>query len=309
MTLSTSTKNRLGYALANRAAADELAAMLGGFGATGNVFYCDPTSGSDQNSGETQDSAKATMNAAIGLCTAARCDVIVRMRGTETVTEPILFDVSGVTVIAEIQGFSPWFNGEYFATLADAAFTDDAVAKVTASGVAISGLGFVSRDTDATFYGGAALLLGGAGDATPYGTHIHACRFPKWGLDNRIGIAIEGSTNVTIEKCDFEGVTSNFNAGIYIQGATQNLNILGNHFRQCTAAVQTGAFAGGGPHLFMGHNIVEDGTYVFDSQGNAGTGMIYRNVSPLASGSSFDRSVADMITAGWEISGGIYPDS
>ena len=307
--LSLSTKNRLKYALANPQAANEVEQLLDGFVVTGSVFYCDPTSGSDNNTGQTKSEAKATMNAAIGLCTAGAGDVIVRMRGTETVTETIAFDVSGVTVVPEIQGFSPWFNGEYFATLADTTFTDGPVATITASGVGIAGLGFVSRDTGATFYSGAALLIGGAADATPYGTHIYACRFPKWAVDNRIGIAVEGSTNVTIEKCDFEGVGANFDAGIYIQGATQNINVLGNHFRQCTAGVQAGAFAGGGPHMFMGHNIQEDGTYIFDSQGNAGTGMIYRNVSPLASGSSFDRSVADMITAGWEISGGIYPDS
>lgn len=309
MALQSETHNRLWYALKEERYATELEAMLGGLGITGNVFYCDPASGSDNRSGKEPARAKASMNEAIALCTAGNGDIIVRRRGTETVTEPIVFNKSGVTVIAERQGFAPWFNGEYFAALADAAFTDGPVAQITASGVSIAGLGFVSRDTGATFFDGAAMLVGGIGDATPYGTHIYGCRFPKWAVDNRIGIAVEGSTNVTIERCDFEGVGANFAAGVYLQGATQNINILNNHFRQCTAAVKTGAFAGGGPHLFMGHNVVEDGTYVFDSQGNAGTGMIYRNVSPLASGSAFDRSVADMQTAGWEISGNIYPDS
>ena len=236
-------------------------------------------------------------------------DVILLPRGsTYDITATIVINKSGVRLLATEDGMSPLARGEFTGFVANASFTDGPV--VTVNGPCeLSGIAFASRDTGANFFSGAALLLGGAADANPFGAWVHGCRFPKWGLDNRIGIAVEGSSNCLIEESDFEGVGADFNSGIYVQGATQNIVIRKNHFRQCTAAVKFGAFAGGGPECIIDENIVYDGKMV-DTDGNNGTGLFCRNViGALAAGAAYDRDVSTLITAGWELSGNSYTES
>ena len=274
-----------------------------------HTFFVDPSStgpGSDSNSGLDPLNPLLTLQAAIDLCVGGRGDVVICERGGQTVTETVNFNKSGITVIGRQQGMNPFAQGEFFTLLADAAFVDGPVATITAP-CHIEGLGFASRDTGATFFSGAAMLIGGAATADPFGVVVRKCRFPKWGLDNRIGIAVEGSSNCLIEECDFEGVGADFEAGIYVQGATQNLVIRNNHFRQCTAAVQFGAFAGGGPHIIMERNIVEDGL-VLDSQANTATGVLVDNFSELAAVSSYDASVATLQAQGIQFSGNHYSE-
>lgn len=273
----------------------------------GKTFYVDPSAGQNGNSGEKEDDAFETTAYALTQCTAGRGDMIVLL-GTETVTETVNFNVSRVTLVSKGVGVNPLVRGEYTALLADASFVDGPVGTVTAA-TRFVGVGFVSRDTDATFFGGAALLVGGAA-AGAFGVHLLACRFPKWALDNRIGVAFAGGaavSNCTVEYCDFEGVGASFDAGIYMQGACQNINILNNHFRQCTAAVQFGAFAGGGPHILMGHNVVEDGL-TLDSQANTATGHVFDNWSELANSAAYDASVATLQGQGIQFSGNHYSE-
>ena len=246
------------------------------------------------------------LQAAIDEAVAANGDQIFVTRGGHEVSAAVNFNKSGISVIAVDDGLAPLARGEFNPILADSSFTDGPAARITAPCL-IDGLGFASRDTGATFFSGAACLIGGAADATPFGVHLRNCRFPKWALDNRIGLAIEGSSDVTIEDSGFEGVGSDFEAGIYIQGAMQNLHLFRNKFRQCTAAVKTGAFAGGGPHMLMGHNVVEDGK-LLDTGGFTGTGFIYDNWSELAAASSYDASVATLQGKGWQISGNHYAE-
>lgn len=294
MIMSPALKERMRYALASEKERDELETLVGGSALVGDVFYCDPTNGDDENDGTTVDTAKATMNAAIGLCTADAGDVIVRLPGTETVTETIEFDVGGITVVAADYGLSPQGNGEHFATLADESFTDGPVATITAR-CAIAGLGFVSRDAGTTFFSGAALLIGGEGAATPFGVHLYECRFPKWNVDNRIGVAVEGSTDCTIERCTFEGVGADFEAGIYVQGACQNLHILGNWFRDCTYAVEYGVFAGGGPDALIAHNHVLTADKLLDSNNQDAPTLVADNWLGVGTGTSaFDVSIATL---------------
>lgn len=248
-----------------------------------------------------------TLQNAIDETVAGKGDIIVTLSGGHTVTETVAFNKSGIAVVALNRGLNPYVQGEFSSILADATFTDGPVATITAP-CTIIGIGFAGRDTGATFYSGAACLIGGEATADPFGVHMKYCRFPKWGLDNRIGLAIEGSSDCLIEECTFEGVGGAFDAGIYVQGATQNLEIRNNRFRQCTAAVQFGAFAGGGPHIMYGpDNVVEDGL-VLDSQANAATGIVFGNYSELAAGSSYDDSVATLQGQGIQFSGNNYAE-
>lgn len=246
--------------------------------------------------------------AAIAAAVAGNGDVILIERGGIEVSSTVAFAKSGLRVIAVDDGQNPLSRGEFNPIFAGANFVDGPAAQVTAP-TSFHGIGFASRDTGATFFSGAALLLGGNGDANPFGAWLHGCRFPKWGLDNRIGLAIEGSSDCLIEECTFEGVGSALEAGMYIQGAMQNLTIRNNYFRQCTAAVKCGTFTGSpdGPHLFMHTNYVEDGL-TLDTDGNPGLGLIADNYSELAAGSAYDRAVATLQGDGWNFSGNHYSE-
>ena len=284
--------------------------LAGAFGiGDGKVFYVDPGNGSTANSGLAADDAFATLQAGIDACTSGRGDLIMRLPGGEEVTETVAFNKEGIYVKAVTYGVNPYASGELFSTYAAAAFTDGPAATITAR-CTIDGLGFVSRDTGATFWSGAALLIGGAGTASPFGAHIKNCRFPKWGWDNRIGIAVEGSSDCIIENCDFEGVGANFDSGIYVQGATQNISILGNHFRDCTYAILFGAFAGDGPHAMIGHNVCEDSKLLSGSESSeANPCFVYDNWCEGATNTgSYSGTLTNLRTGGMTFSGNHYAE-
>lgn len=276
-------------------------------GQIGRVFYYDPTSGGADNSADRPDDANSKLNNVIGLTVAARGDVIVCMRGTETVTETVTFDVSGITLIPETMGLNPSAMGEFNALLADTTFTDGPVATITAP-CSIDGMGFVSRDTGSTFFSGAAALIGGLATAAPFGVVLSRCRFPKWGLDNRTGLAIEGSSDVLIDDCTFEGVGSDFGQGIYLQGAAQNIEIRNCRFSDCDFALELGAFAGGGPYLDFHHNtVIGADSKGVNTQANTAVGIIRNNwFNTDASSSTFDRTSAQLETQGLILVGNNY---
>ena len=152
------------------------------------------------------------------------------------------------------------------------------------------------------------MLIGGSGDATPYGVHLYQCRFPKWGLDNRTGLAIEGSSDCLIEECYFEGVGADFENGIYVQGACANLEVRNCRFRDCDIAIRHGSFAGGGPHCIYTGNIVCGADSIFGAGfTNAATGIICGNFFNTDQGAStFGDTAADIETAGIQLAGNFY---
>ena len=250
----------------------------------------------------------STLQAAIDACVANRGDIIYVKRGTQTVSATVNFNKAGISVIGQMWGIGSLARGEETTLLAAASFTDGPVATITATCL-IYGLGFVSRDTGATFFSGAAALIGGLSTASPFGVHMKACRFPKWNVSNRIGLAIEGSSNCLVEECDFEGVGTAFAAGIYIQGAMQNLVIRGNHFRDCTSAVVMGAFAGGGPHFMLGPGNVCEDSKLLNSGGNTATGLVCGNYLETATNAtSYDATVATLQGQGIQFSGNRYSE-
>lgn len=272
----------------------------GAFGVgDGKVFYVDPGNGSASNTGTAPDDAFSTLQAGIDACVSGRGDLIYRLPGGEEVSQTVAFNKEGIYVKAVTYGANPFAMGELFSTYSASGFTDGPAATLTAR-CTIEGLGFVSRDTGSLFFSGAALLIGGEADASPFGVHLLNCRFPKWNLSNRIGVAVEGSSDCIIEGCDFEGVGSDFASGIYVQGATQNISILGNHFRDCTYAILFGAFAGGGPHCLIGHNVCEDSKLLSAGVASeANPGLVYDNWLEGATDSgSYNDTVDNLNTGG-----------
>ena len=290
------------------------AGFIGGLGArpAGKVFFVNANSGAAARNFERPwfdvDGQRvfSTIQEAIDTCVSSRGDIIWVARGGHEVTETVAFNKTGISVIIQGWGMSPYAQGEYNAIYAATSFTDGPVATITAP-CYIYGLGFASRDTGATFWSGAAALIGGLGTAGPFGVHLHACRFPKWGYDNRIGLAIEGSSNCLIEECDFEGA---FASGIYVQGACGHLTLRHNHFALMTNAITHGAFsdAGVNTQMFYGPgNVTVSPTKFLNTNGGAGLGTIFGNFFGTAHGAStYDLSVTNMESAGWHCVGNEY---
>jgi len=248
-----------------------------------------------------------TLQGAIDATVGGRGDTIYVKRGGEAVTSTVLFNKSGIRVITQRQGMSPQFRGEY-SSIYSTTITDGPVAQIL-DPCYIEGLGFYGADATTSFYGGAALLIGGEATAEPYGVHLFQCRFGKWGLDNSKGIAIEGSSDCLIEECYFEGVGADFTNGIYVQGACANLEVRNCRFRDCDYAIAHGAFAGGGPHCIYTGNIVCGADSIFlDTNSNAAVGIICGNFfnADQAAGYAMDISVADTETLGLACAGNFY---
>ena len=276
-----------------------------GFIGDGEVFGVDPGNGNDNYRGDRVGKPLKTMQAAINKCVAGRGDVILRFPGGEEISTTVAFNKSGITVRCVDYGCQPMAHGETHSMYSAATHTDEPVAIITERCV-IDGMGFVSRDSNTLFYGGAALLIGGEADAGPFGVHILNCRFPKWGLDNSKGIAIEGASDTRIEGCGFEGVGSDFTVGIYAQGAVENLDIIGNTFRDCTTAIVFGAFAGGGPDAVIAHNKFFKVAF---SSPNAAPALICDNwLMTATDGTSYTLTVDQCNALGVQFADNHYPE-
>ncbi len=283
---------------------------------SGQVFYYNPAAGGSDDVGTPfppVDGKRCfdTMQAAIDATVDGRGDWIHCKRGSETVTQVVLFNKSGITVKVMDWGINPRAKGEFSALLADTSYVDGPVAKISAP-CRIDGLGFVSRDTGSTFFSGAACLIGGDADATPFGVWLRNCRFPKWGLDNRIGLAIEGGSDLLIDYCTFEGVGADFEAGIYLQGATANLEIKDCRFTDCDYALNIGSITGGGPGPdldFHGNRVLGDNSKGINTNAGSGRGHIWNNHFNTDQGTAtFDRTTDQLDTQGYQLSGNFYKD-
>lgn len=276
-------------------------------GLVGEVFVLDASVATQGDGG--LNTPFNTWQAAIDAAVAGRGDVILAKPGGYETSTAVLFNKSRLQVIAVDEGLAPLSKGEYHSIYSASTYTDGPAALISAS-CSIEGIGFASRDTGATFYDGAAALIHNAA-ATIFGVWMKNCRFPKWGLDNRIGLAIAGTgavADVLIEGCTFEGVGTSFDSGIYVQGAIQNLHVRHNYFRQCTYAIVHGAFAGGGPHCIYERNFCED-SKLLNAGGNAATGLICDNFLETATDTgSYDASVGTNQALGLQFSGNHYSE-
>ena len=245
------------------------------------------------------DQAVDTWQSAIDACVADKGDVIVAMNAGKEVTASVNFNKAGIRVMAMDYGLSPLSGGEYTSIYAGENFIDGPVAIITQP-CRIEGIAFASRDTGALFYSGAAALIGGLATALPFGVHMKHCRFPKWGMGNRIGLAIEGSSNCLVDRCDIEGA---FDSGIYVQGACGHLQIRKSHFSLATYAITFGAFANAGVNtqfLLGPGNVTIGPTKFLSGTANTGKGTIFGNYFATAVGNAtFDQALSSVETAGW----------
>jgi len=109
---------------------------------TGKVFYVDSAVGNDSYVGTKPEWATATLDAAVGLCTANRGDVIFVMQGhAETMgTASVNVDIAGITIV----GLG---NGDIRPTFTFDTATDTFDVAATGDNVIIANLRFVSSVT------------------------------------------------------------------------------------------------------------------------------------------------------------------
>ena len=251
--------------------------------------------------------SQTELEAAITASVGGNGDLILIPRGGIEVSSSIAFNKSGIRVIASDDGMAPYSRGEFNGIFSASSFTDGPAATITAP-CSIEGVAFVSRDTGATFFSGAACLIGGLATALPFGVHLKNCRFPKWGLDNRTGLAIEGSSNVLIEDTDFEGA---FGAGIYVQGACGHLTLRNNHFNLCTYAIEHGSFsdAGVNTQFFYGPgNVTVGPTKGVKSNSSAALVTIFGNYWATPVNTTHDQTIDNMESDGYICAGNYYAD-
>ena len=189
---------------------------------TGQVFYVDSAVGSDSFTGTTPATATATLDAAVGLCTANRGDVIFVMQGhAETidngVSDAIDLDVAGITVTGLGVGSDmPEF---LFDTT-----TDEIV--INADGVTVSGLRFLAGVSEVAN----AIEIQALGDNAT----IVNCVFPEpttAGFEFNIGIQLVTAGNYpviagnTFYSADQAGCESFIDGGA---GVVIGWQVLGN---------------------------------------------------------------------------------
>lgn len=190
--------------------------------ATGSVFFVGNSTaagGSDGNAGTTPAAPLATVDAAIGKCTAGKGDRIYVLPGhAETVTATsIAHDVSMVSIIGLGTGVSrPVFT---FSTAA-------ATITVSAAGGAWVNCHFIGNFLDV----GAAFTLGAAKDF-----RLDACTF----IDNTaslgfLSIVVTNSTNnaadgLTVTNCMWQSLDVSPNAFISILGNLDRLYVADNY--------------------------------------------------------------------------------
>ncbi len=187
---------------------------------TGDVFYVDSVTGSDSDTGVTWALAKATLDAAVGLCANGNNDVIyVASKHVETLAADVTHDIDGVTVIGIGNGQqAPTFT---FTDIGDS-FIIDAI------GVTIYNLRFVAGIADVT----ACFTLA---DESDYASII-SCEFPEPGTATfdfaRVFQLVTGADNVTIayntiiNQATSPGMVTAIDGGA---AAIDSLTIIGNH--------------------------------------------------------------------------------
>lgn len=158
---------------------------------TSNLFTADPT-------------IAGSLQTAIDACVSQNGDVIVVGPGTMNVTEPVLFNKRGITVLAADLGMAE--QGERFTVSADEAYTDGPVGIVSAF-CRIVGLGFAGRSLTEE-----SLLIdcGEAGGFAGGFTSLERCRFSVWYGAIDAGIRMKGGDLNQILGCTFSGLFGGF---------------------------------------------------------------------------------------------------
>lgn len=215
--------DQLNYYIKNDAGLQNTIATWLGTSGLGNTFFVDSVNGSDTScDGKTWENPLATLDAAIGKCTASNGDTIyVAPWHAETeataATAIATLDIAGVSVIGLGRGLEmPTFTF----TAADATFS------ITAASCKVSGLKFVSNVAD-----------------TAVGVTVAAT-----------ADGLEFTNNVFRDSA----ANKEFLVGLSVAAGTTDIKIIGNNFKTTAAAGSTNAILllGGHTNSQIKDNVV-----------------------------------------------------
>ena len=185
----------------------------------GKTFYVDSNHGDDGRSGRSPETCLATLDAAIGKCTADHGDVVYLLPGhaeSEAVaaTSIATMDIAGVTVIGLGDGDQmPTFS----LGVADATFT------ISAPDCLLRGVRIKSTVAD--------VAVGITMSALSDNTIIDGCVFRDDGAAKELlaAISITAAANgITIKNCDFRTTAAAGSANAILSAAVTDLNLIKN---------------------------------------------------------------------------------
>ena len=224
---------------------------------TGNVFYVSSVTGSDGNTGKDSNFPFATVDFAIGACTANNGDVIIIMPGhTETVTATsIALDVAGVSIVGLGSGLKrPTF------TFGAA----DATVTVSAADCLWANCHWIANFADVA----AAFTLGAAKDF-----RLENNSFADSGTNlNYFNIVVTGATNNAADGLAVVGNSwinkdASAKAFISILGNLDRLLVTDN-FVDTAATGNAAQFITMGSNVCLGAQILRNTAIILGSTGN-----------------------------------------
>jgi hypothetical protein len=204
---------------------------------TGKVFFVDAATGSDGHSGKNTTRPFATLNKAVGMCTADKGDVIYLMPnhyediGDTSTTGAIDLDVAGISVIGIGNGSNmPRFD-----------FNDaDSDFLVGANNVLLENVNFEATVT--------IVKLGVAIEAGVTGTTFRNCKFSvETSATDEFLIAVNilaGCNDTLIEGCRMDMGLGGAATGIKLVGASADVSVVNNLIKGdyslgCVAGITT----------------------------------------------------------------------
>lgn len=250
----------------------------------GNVFWVNSTGGADTGKG-TRQSPFATLDYAIGRCTANNGDIIVLMPNhTETITgaSGITFDVAGVTVV----GMGTYNQRPRF--LMDGGTTVTAV--ISAADVTVQNCVFAAGHADiVTCFG-----------VTGVGAHLDRCEFTEnVATENFLTpIKATGTTNneadgLKVTNCRWVGVDASGVEFIELNADVADLVVVGNQVLQDAATASRLILCATGKDIQKGVIV---GNMV--TVGNTSGALLISNDTSANSGVVADNYIGHHDTAG-----------
>jgi len=195
----------------------------------GNIYYVDSGTGASGNTGENINAPMATIDQAVGKCTASQGDVIVVLQGhTETISAAtsLVCDIAGVTIIGLGVGAQ-----RPLLTYTTAA---GALLSITAADVKIQNIRLLSNFTNGITSG---ITIAATGD----GAVLDNIEFNETANTKEwlIGITVAAAAHdVTIKNCRYHGIAGGTTSSIIsAAGAANNLRLIDNYLHgDCSAA-------------------------------------------------------------------------
>jgi hypothetical protein len=277
------------------------------------VFYADPDTALDTGAGNTIATAKKWTDSAIGLCTDASADVIIRLPGNENIddddTDPaIVCDIKGMT-IQGIGGGNPEQKSEVNCSIRRRQNSGWGAA----AGAAIEiqkPCSLIGLEVVAVAQPGILISGEGGGEAGAFAL-VKGCRFVGWGLMTE-AIHFDAGTYNKIENCVFEELT----AGIFLDSTASNNpdfnDIVGCRFAGCTYGIDTDTGVTAHNTRVIGCEFAPSHagamTYAIRTRNLWDSGVIAKNKFGCTRANAYDQTVATLRTAGVKVFGNEYLD-